>query len=237
MNPHKVEWTNEKVKEFWRVNHANFSRRRYSQQVGPALSRIVNRHVPAGSVILDYGCGNGDLLKVLDVARYSLIGTDYEQPLGFQPLGELGDLATKGGVRFVAAEQLEKLNGQVDAVLLIEVVEHLEDAVLGDVLGRIGEVLRPGGTLMVTTPNREDLAYNTVNCPDCGCMFHRVQHVRSWTSASLADRLRQQGFAAKSLLETDLGRMQRSLPSRLIRTALDKYDRRTEPHLVGLFQR
>jgi SAM-dependent methyltransferase len=238
MKPHIVEWTEEKVGAFWRVNHTNFSRRRYSQQVGPALARLVGKHVASGGVILDYGCGNGDLLRVLDATRYKLLGTDYEMPpdfVLFSP-GTGGSPSPTRNLRFVLPSQMDELNGTLDAVLLIEVVEHLEDPVLDGVLSRIRSLLKPEGRVLVTTPNREDLPYNTVNCPDCGCIFHRVQHVRSWSAATLAERMALFGLVPLSLMETDLGRMQRSPLSRLIRTALDRYDRRKEPHLVGIFK-
>jgi SAM-dependent methyltransferase len=238
MNPHKVEWTQEKVRDFWRVNHANFSRRRYSRQVGPALARLVNRNVPQGGIILDYGCGNGDLLRVLDPLRNTLLGTDYDAPADFLPYAPsgLGTLFVRGQRYFVAPDEVELLRSSVDAVLLIEVVEHLDDAGLDTVLANSRNVLRRGGIMLVTTPNREDLTYNSANCPDCGCIFHRVQHVRSWTADALVRRLAQHDLSPLRIMETDLGRMQRSLVSRIIRTALDRYDRRMEPHLVGLFR-
>jgi SAM-dependent methyltransferase len=237
MNSHKVEWTEQKVRDFWHVNHANFARRRYSQQVGPALARLIDRNVPSGSVVLDYGCGKGDLLRVLDASRYRLLGTDYEVPEGFSRFdGDVG--AAAGGQRYFVDEgQMESLRGKVDAILLIEVVEHLDDATLDGVLARVEALLRPDGSMLVTTPNREDLAYNTVNCPDCGCIFHRVQHVRSWTAAALTERLARNRFSPISIMETDLGRMQRSPVSRWIRTILDKHDHRIDPHLVGFFRK
>jgi len=238
MDSHKVEWTEQKVRDFWHINHANFARRRYSQQVGPALARLIGRNVAAGSVVLDYGCGKGDLLRGLDASRYRLFGTDYEVPEDFS-LYTSGDLNRAGIGRryFVEADAMVTLRGRVDAALLIEVVEHLDDGTLDDVLLRIGGLLRPGGVLLVTTPNREDLGYNSVNCPDCGCIFHRVQHVRSWTADELTERMARCSFSPVRIMETDLGRMQRSFASRVIRTVLDRYDRRVEPHLVGFFRK
>ena len=82
----------------------------------------------------------------------------------------------------------------VDAATLIEVVEHLDDAVLAAALSEARRVLRPGGTLVVTTPNEEDLAASTRECPDCQAEFHIYQHVRSWTIGGLRLGLQQAGF-------------------------------------------
>jgi hypothetical protein len=55
-------------------------------------------------------------------------------------------------------------------------------------------VLRPGGYLVITTPNEEALEAQHVMCPSCGCEFHPVQHLRSWSSAALSLALVQAGF-------------------------------------------
>jgi hypothetical protein len=34
-------------------------------------------------------------------------------------------------------------------------------------------------------------------CPECGCKFHRWQHLRSWTAESLRKKVEQYGFQTK----------------------------------------
>jgi hypothetical protein len=31
-------------------------------------------------------------------------------------------------------------------------------------------------------------------CPDCGCIYHKWQHVRTWTADSLRDRMEEAGL-------------------------------------------
>ena len=236
---HTVQWTPDKVAAFWEVNHSLFARRRFSQQVGPSLRQLVHRHLPKGAAtVVDFGCGDGTLLRQLRDDRTRLVGTDFKMPSGFQLLGNQ-DLATidPSQTWFVADANTSRLDGQFDAVLLIEVVEHLDDAALAHVLGKCRALLKPQGVLLITTPNDENLPNNTVNCPDCGCVFHRVQHVRAWTAETLTAALAAQGLRAKSVCSTDLGRMQRRPLSRWLHTAMDRLDKRKMPHLVGLFQR
>lgn len=55
-------------------------------------------------------------------------------------------------------------------------------------------LIAPGGFIAITTPNNEDLNESTLLCPDCGCVFHRWQHVRSWTPKSLLSAMENNAF-------------------------------------------
>jgi 2-polyprenyl-3-methyl-5-hydroxy-6-metoxy-1,4-benzoquinol methylase len=236
---HTVQWTHEKVSAFWEVNHLLFARRRFSQQVGPALRQLIHRQLPSGvAAVVDFGCGDGTLLHQLRDGSTRLVGTDFKMPSGFQALvGQDLAVVDPSQAWFVADADTGRLDGYFDAVLLIEVVEHLDDDALAHVLGKCRALLKPQGVLMITTPNDENMPNNTVNCPDCGCVFHRVQHVRAWTTETLTSAICAHGLRAKSVYCTDLGRMQRRPVSRWLHTAMDRLDKRKMPHLVGLFQR
>lgn len=92
-----------------------------------------------------------------------------------------------------------------DAVLVVEVVEHLYDDVLDATLDRVRELLAPGGVAIFTTPNEEDLAKGRRYCPACDRVFHEWQHVRSWSAESLAGRLSARGFRVLDTFTTDFG--------------------------------
>ena len=47
----------------------------------------------------------------------------------------------------------------------------------------------------MTTPSNEDLEAGTVGCPACGCLFHRMQHIRSFTAETLTRMVEEAGFA------------------------------------------
>lgn len=237
--PHNVEWTPEKIANFWKVNHSLFARRRYSQQVGPALARLIGRDVAKpGSRILDFGCGDGALLTRMINGRSVLVGYDFEPPAASLPWPkdpEQSKVLSLSNFYYISNERLGEISGVFDAVLLVEVVEHLPDRDLDQMLSTSLQALRPGGRLFITTPNEESLHQNTVNCPDCNCIFHRVQHVRSWDIETLTRYVAERGFAPKKVFATDLGRMQRSFASRWVHTVVDVLDKRKLPHLIGIF--
>ena len=60
-------------------------------------------------------------------------------------------------------------------------------------------MLADDGLFIVTTPNEENLAENTVYCPMSNVVFHRWQHVRNWSRETLRETLEKHGFAVQSV--------------------------------------
>jgi len=72
-------------------------------------------------------------------------------------------------------------------------------------LSDVHALLRPGGVLIVTTPNDEDRSKQFICSPESGRLFHRVQHVRSWDRISLASSLAGHGFQIIEIAAIDFG--------------------------------
>ena len=58
-------------------------------------------------------------------------------------------------------------------------------------------LLKPGGTIVITTPNDEDLEKTHVHCADCGATFHHMQHIRSWNVNNLGKLMSEFTFQPK----------------------------------------
>jgi 2-polyprenyl-3-methyl-5-hydroxy-6-metoxy-1,4-benzoquinol methylase len=101
------------------------------------------------------------------------------------------------GATLIRSLPSELPGGFFDVVLATEVIEHLLDQELAAMLVECDRVLKPGGRVFFTTPNEEDYDAAKVICPDCGSVFHRWQHVRTWTVASLRTRMEQAGFTTE----------------------------------------
>lgn len=143
------------------------------------------RELPPPTVIVDLGCGSGALLERIGRAfpGARLAGLDVEPSalaIATKRLPaarfELVDLDGGGG-------GIPDLRGTADAVVCSEVIEHLETP--RRALFLAGELLRPGGRLVVTVP--------------AGPMndFDRaIGHRKHYTVAELAELLSAAGFDA-----------------------------------------
>lgn len=110
------------------------------------LARALDR---PGALVLDVGCGDGTAAATAGpvLAGHRIVGVDWSQDalrrarprMSAVVRGELDD----GRLPFA--------DGCADAVLFSEVVEHLVDP--DGALDELRRVLRPGGHLMLSTPN------------------------------------------------------------------------------------
>lgn len=208
VRPHEVEWTEPKIRRFWgwwgeHLGDEAF----FSRDYGWAILDILERRVPlAGKRAVDIGTGPGYLLDEL-LARGARCS-------GVEPSAELADRANErlrnqsgfGGVAEASAGRLPLPDDEVDIACSLEVVEHLLDDQLHGHMREMARVVREGGFVLVSTPNEENFdTYRTV-CPDCGALFHRIQHVRRWTGDQLVAYMREVGFEPELVVRTVLGR-------------------------------
>jgi SAM-dependent methyltransferase len=131
---------------------------------------LITKHVPSGSRVLDVGVGLGRVLAPLnDYDRYGIdISLDYLS------------IAQQRGIK-VAMAKIEDLPYKpefFDAIVVCDVLEHVLDLSL--CTEKILTCLRPGGTLIVRVPYKEDL--NAYLNPDLPYDF---VHLRAFDEASL----------------------------------------------------
>lgn len=105
-----------------------------------SIIRELQKHVPRHGRILDWGAGDGALLRLLEHSGFDCFGIDI--------------YGTKPNSERIGTTTIEKAtfqNGFFDAIACIHVLEHLLDPV-----GSIKEALRilkPGGIMIVEVPN------------------------------------------------------------------------------------
>jgi len=160
-----------------------------------------------GARVLDFGAGLGTLVKHLADRGFEVEGVE--------PSASAREAVRRQhGFHFHAdSHRLEK--GRYDAIAMIEAVEHL--AAPWQSLQALGELLAPGGTLYITTPNRDGLQarLHGVNWREAVAPTHLVL----FNFASLSRLLRACGFSDIRMIRFS-PLTTRNLPKRLLHRLL-----------------
>ena len=207
---HDVVWTSEHVRRLWHYYTQNPSSQGlyFSYQAGKAVLSQVERCVklPKMRNVLDYGCGPGYLIaELLRTLRHSqkCFGLDFSRESVDAVDRKYSSDERYGGAVWVKELPSPFRDSSMDLVFALEVVEHLSDERLKEMTEEICRLLTPGGYIVITTPNRENLQVDETMCPECGCVFHRWQHVRTWSAMSLSQYMEKSGFSTARVLETN----------------------------------
>jgi ubiquinone/menaquinone biosynthesis C-methylase UbiE len=108
---------------------------------------------PASPVILDIGCSSGFMLRALrqHLPRAFAIGSDYVRG----PLEHITEMMPNVPLLHFDLTQCPLPDHCVDAVILLNVLEHIEDDVRA--MGHVYRILAPGGMAVIEVPAGPDL--------------------------------------------------------------------------------
>ena len=161
-----------------------------------AKFRLIERIAMPGKHdrVLDAGCGSGTISHFLSLHAEEVVGIDsnpsaiayasgaYEAPnLQFR-LGQFDDLA--GDKPF-------------DKIYSIEVIEHLYDHQVADVLSLFYKLTNPGGQLFLTTPNYQSawpIIEWALDRLGLAAKMDEVQHVTHFTKRTLSAMCERAGW-------------------------------------------
>ncbi|WP_165219242.1 class I SAM-dependent methyltransferase [Aquisphaera insulae] len=100
--------------------------------------------------VLDAGCGWGTTLSALEARGYRVVGADISRR-ALETLDRPGRELVEVDLSCPLPQELVPF----EAVLLLDVIEHIEDD--RGALSRAGSLVKPGGVLIVSVPARPDL--------------------------------------------------------------------------------
>lgn len=112
--------------------------------------KFAARLIPKGGEILDLGCGTGYGTVELLSGGTSIVGADVSAEAVAYARANYG----REGVTFLEAscESVPRADHQFDLITCFEVIEHLEN--WRGLLAEAQRLLRPGGSFVVSTPNK-----------------------------------------------------------------------------------
>ncbi|HAM70809.1 MAG TPA: hypothetical protein DCM86_04115 [Verrucomicrobiales bacterium] len=175
--------------------HAEWRGRDYYQV--RLVRRILGERLAGGRrKILDVGCADGYLLAPF-AASHEITGIDVST--------QFAPLALKAGFvahqcKDLSSDTLDIPSQSIDLVFCGQTIEHVIDT--DWLLCELNRVLRPGGSLVVTTPNVRSLhtlARLLMNeSPAFGAKY-RSGHVRDWTTRLLRRAIENNGFRVDAM--------------------------------------
>ncbi len=154
-------------------------------------------HVRADELVLDVGCGEGRFTAELAAAGVRGVGIDVAE----EPLRRARAAHPEVDVQLVDPYGPWPLaDASCDAVWAGEVIEHVADT--AGWLSEIRRVLRPGGRLLMSTPNHSRLAVLHLALSARAFDTHfdpRSDHLRFYTRRTLISLLADFGFQEVSV--------------------------------------
>ena len=147
----------------------------------PRLEFLARKLRP-GERVLNIGVGSGVLERIAAAKGVDIWALDPSDRAIARVRREL-DLGERAQAGY--SQDMPFPAKQFDAVVMSEVVEHLDLDILDQTLAEVSRVLRPGGRFIGTVPARERLEESEVVCPHCQHHFHRWGHRSSFNVASM----------------------------------------------------
>ncbi len=170
-------------------------------------SSIMYLEARPGGRLLDVGCGNGTLLERMRRLGWQVEGVETD------PEAVRRARARRLAVGLGAPADQGYADASFDAVVMSHVIEHVADPV--SLLADCRRLLRPGGRLVMTTPNAASWGHRS--CRAAWLHLDPPRHLRVFTSAALEPLASRAGFGTISTRTTGAFAAPALFASRVIR--------------------
>ncbi len=147
---------------------------------------VLKKWTPAGTTVIDIGCGIGRWCEVASKYADRVVGIDFDADLIEQARN-----ATSGSkVEYLVGDVTKDLRGRkFDVALLTHVLEHIENA--DKILGDLKQV---ADTLLVEVPDFEHDPLNWIRLEHSCPFYSDGDHVLEYTEKILVDQLNRTGW-------------------------------------------
>ncbi len=151
------------------------------------LEPLFLEHIPAGGCVLDAGCGRSLFTEIRPDWPFAIVASDVDHDLLASRKAEFPKVRWLQG----DAQPLPFRDVAFDALFAGELIEHLPDP--APALREFRRVLKPGGALILTTPNRLRLA----NLADRSERPYSPDHLSELSYDEVHLLLRESGFEVR----------------------------------------
>jgi SAM-dependent methyltransferase len=151
-----------------------------------ALRKLAAELKP-GARVLDVGCGAGGFLHRARASGFAVSGLDFNADRVAALRGRGFDVFAGSLPEFAHGAA----PASFDAITLFELIEHLDEP--ASWLDAAKALLKPGGLLIVGTPNRER-AFDPFTGPGLEEIDNPPHHLTRWSAAALTGLLKRSGF-------------------------------------------
>lgn len=235
--PQKLEWTESLIERFWNfaATWEPYAKEYFSRQAGVGVIEFLDKGQYLRGRVLDFGCGPGYLFDYLLQKNVWCEGIDTSR--------ESVDIVNSRFAihpRWNGAKLLSEISSNdynnYDLILCIETMEHLIS--VNDVLHSLLQLLKPQtGRLFITTPNDEALENNFVYCPNCDHVFHRWQHLNSFSARSLSQLMERHGFHTELCSVTKFSKIKRNNRRRITNWSLSYLQNTLKQTIKNIYNR
>lgn len=145
-----------------------------------------------GSNVMEIGAGIGNLTRYLVPRRKRYVATDIEPEHLARLAGRFQHRPTME-IRYAdlaRSECFEEFAGQMDSVVCLNVLEHVEDDMAG--LQNIRSTLRPGGQVVILVPQGQEVY---------GAMDEALGHVRRYSEDELREKMERAGLPVQTMIQ------------------------------------
>ncbi|MGB9715441.1 MAG: class I SAM-dependent methyltransferase [Thermodesulfovibrionales bacterium] len=159
---------------------------------GPEIGKHAIRMISPteGKRILELGCGvGGNAPLIKDCKEY--IGTELSE-IALERARE--SFGKKPNFKFIPMDAMDLKfdNNQFDIVIATEVIEHLPNA--QKMLKESFRVLKPGGKLLISSPNRDSLHLRVNRMLGYADFKCSIDHVKEYSYSEMVNMLTNEGF-------------------------------------------
>lgn len=198
MNRKRIEWNVENINRLqdFLASKPREETNYFGYQVGEAIVYFCGFFVEniQKCKVLDYGCGMGHIMERFIEKGVNVWGVDMSGEAVDACIRRCRDSKYFHGVKIFDGGELPFETAAFDLITCTECIEHILPEHMENLLSELLRVLKPGGRILITTPNEENFLLSELCCPECNTIYHKVGHVNWFSVDKLTKLMEEHGY-------------------------------------------